>query len=138
MSADTLVLGGRVVKVLTQEVYDGGVAIAGERIAAVGDVEYARGPDTRVIDAEGRYVTGLVDGHLHMYHSYLGVNAYVETLLRHGVTSTADGFYGQGVVGGIDAIDDRRDNITRRERRAPASSMHAKDGRSSDECRFKG
>jgi len=103
--ADTVVLGGRIVNVLTQEVYDGGIAIAGERIAAVGDIEYARGPDTEVIDAEGRYVTpGLVDGHLHMYHSYLGINEYVEVMLRHGVTSTADGFYGQGIVGGKEAI----------------------------------
>lgn len=103
--ADTIVAGGRLVNVATGEIYDAGVAILGDRIAAVGDVEYTRGPDTRVIDAEGRFVTpGLVDGHLHQYHSYIGVNAYVEALLRHGVTATADGFYGPGIVGGLDAI----------------------------------
>src|SRR6185295_8898336 len=47
---------------------------------------------------------GLMDGHLHMYHSYLGVTEFVEAMLRHGVTSTADGFYGQGIVGGPDAV----------------------------------
>jgi adenine deaminase len=103
--ADTVVLGGRVVNVLTQEIYEAGVAIAGDRIAAVGDIEYARGRDTAVIDASGRYVTpGLVDGHLHMYHSYLGVNEFVEAMLTHGITTTADGFYGQGIVGGKEAV----------------------------------
>jgi adenine deaminase len=58
-----------------------------------------------VVDAEGRYLTpGLVDAHLHQYHSYIGVNPYVEALLRHGVTATADGFYGPGIIAGIDAI----------------------------------
>ena len=103
--ADTLVVGGNLVNVFTGEIYPAEIAIRGGRIAAVGDVSYTKGPDTKVIDAEGRFVTpGLVDGHLHSYHSYLGVNEYVQVMLRHGVTATADGFYGQGVVGGIDAI----------------------------------
>jgi adenine deaminase len=103
--ADTLIVGGNLVNVFTKELYPAEIAIKGGRIAAVGDVSYARGPDTNVIDAEGRFVTpGLVDGHLHSYHSYLGVNEYVQLMLRHGVTATADGFYGQGVVGGVDAV----------------------------------
>jgi adenine deaminase len=103
--ADVVVLNGRVVNVLTQEIYEAGVAIAGDRIAAVGDIEYARGRDTTLIDASGQYVTpGLVDGHLHMYHSYLGVNEFVEAMLTHGITTTADGFYGQGIVGGKEAV----------------------------------
>lgn len=103
--ADVVVLNGRIVNVLTQEVYEGGVAIKGDRIAAVGDIEYARGKDTDVIDASGQYVTpGLVDGHLHMYHSYLGVNEFVEAMLTHGITTSADGFYGQGIVGGKEAV----------------------------------
>jgi len=103
--ADVLVIGGNLVNVCTAEIYPASIAIKGDRIAAVGDVDYARGPKTDVIDAEGRYVTpGLVDGHLHCYHSYLGVNEYVQVLLSHGVTTTADGFYGQGIVGGLEAI----------------------------------
>lgn len=103
--AELIVTGGNLVNVLTAEIYPADVAVSGGRIAAVGDVEYTRGPDTRSIDAEGRFVTpGLVDGHLHCYHSYLGVNEYVQAMLRHGVTASADGFYGQGVVGGIEAV----------------------------------
>lgn len=103
--ADSIIGGGRLVNVFTREVYDGGVAIAGGRIAAVGDVDYTRGPETEVIDAEGGYLTpGLIDAHLHMYHSYLGVNEFVEGSLLSGTTTYADGFYGQGIVGGADAV----------------------------------
>jgi adenine deaminase len=67
-----------------------------------------------VIDAGGRYVTpGLIEGHLHQYHSYLGVNAFVDAMLSHGVTATADGFYGPGIVAGMDAIRFFRDAFAR-------------------------
>jgi adenine deaminase len=103
--AEKAILNGRIVNVSTCEIYEAGIAITGDRIAAVGDIDYACGPDTEVIDAAGRYVTpGLIDGHLHMYHTYMGVNEFVEVMLKHGVTSTADGFYGQGIVGGKEAI----------------------------------
>jgi len=103
--ADQIIDGGVLVNVLTAELYPAGIAIKGNRIAAVGDVSYTRGPQTKVTQADGRYlVPGLVDGHLHSYHSYLGVNEFVQGLLTHGVTATADGFYGQGIVGGIDAV----------------------------------
>jgi adenine deaminase len=103
--ADALVVGGNLLNVCTAEIYPASIAIKGDRIAAVGDVDYTRGSNTEVIDAEGRYVTpGLVDGHLHCYHSYLGVNEYIQALLSHGVTTTTDGFYGQGIVGGLEAI----------------------------------
>lgn len=104
-AADIIVQGGRLVNVATAEIYGADVAIKGDRIAAVGDVAYAKGPNTRVIDASGRFITpGLVEGHLHQYHSYLGVTEYVEALLSHGVTATADGFYGPGIVAGVPAV----------------------------------
>jgi adenine deaminase len=103
--ADVVVEGGRLVNVATGEIYEADIAIKGDRIAAVGDVAYAKGPRTRVIDATGRFVTpGLVEGHLHQYHSYLGVTEYVEALLSHGVTATADAFYGPGIVAGVPAV----------------------------------
>ena len=103
--ADAIVEGGRLINVGTAEIYEAGVAIKGDRIAAVGDVSYAKGPNTRVIDARGRFITpGLVEGHLHQYHSYVGVTEYTEALLSHGVTATADGFYGPGIVSGVPAV----------------------------------
>lgn len=112
--ADTVIVGGRLVNVQTLEIHDAGVAIKGDRIAAVGDVDHAIGDGTDVIDAAGAYITpGLVDGHLHMYHSYLGITEFVEAMLRHGVTATADGFYGQGIVGGPDAVRFFKDSFDR-------------------------
>ena len=103
--ADLLIRGGNLVNVSTGEIYPAEVAIKGERIAAVGDVGYAKGEGTEILDAGGRFLTpGLIDGHLHSYHSYLGAEEFTEGLLRHGVTATADGFYGQGIVGGMEAI----------------------------------
>lgn len=103
--ADVVVEGGRLVNVATAEIYDADVAVKGDRIAAVGDVAYSKGPNTRVIDASGLYVTpGLVEGHLHQYHSYIGVTEYVQALLSHGVTATADAFYGPGIVAGVPAV----------------------------------
>jgi adenine deaminase len=103
--ADVVVEGGTLVNVATAELYPSDLAIKGDRIAAVGDVGYARGPQTRVLDAKGLYVTpGLVEGHLHQYHSYLGVTEFVQALLTHGVTATADGFYGPGIVAGVPAV----------------------------------
>lgn len=112
--ADTVIIGGRVVNVHTLEILEAGVAIKGDRIAAVGDVDHTIGDGTTVIDAGGAYVSpGLVDGHLHMYHSYLGISEFVEAMLRHGVTATADGFYGQGIVGGPDAVRFFKDSFGR-------------------------
>src|SRR5439155_3276221 len=104
-AADLVVEGGTIVNVATAELYLADVAVKGDRIAAVGDVAYTKGPDTRTIDASGLYVTpGLVEGHLHQYHSYLGVTEFVQALLTHGVTATADGFYGPGIVAGVPAV----------------------------------
>jgi adenine deaminase len=104
--ADVLVRGGTLVNVCTSQLYPADVAIKGDRIAAVGDsLEHAAGPDTRHVDAAGRFlVPGLVDGHLHHCHSALGVTEFAEGLLSHGVTATADGFYGPAIVGGIEAV----------------------------------
>ena len=41
--ADVVISNGRIVNVYTGEIYDGGVAISGQTIAAVGDVDYCVG-----------------------------------------------------------------------------------------------
>jgi adenine deaminase len=103
--ADSYIHSGRIVNVCTGEIYEAGIAVKGDRIAAVGDVEYARGPDTKLIDAAGKYlVPGLVETHVHCFHSYLGVDEYTRLMLSHGVTTIADDFYGLGIVGGRDAV----------------------------------
>lgn len=105
LEAEVVVEGGRLVNVWSGEIHLADIAIRGGRIAAVGDVAYTKGDNTRVIDAGDRFVTpGLIEGHLHQYHSYLGITAFVEAMLSHGVTTTIDGFYGPGIVGGLCAV----------------------------------
>jgi adenine deaminase len=65
--ADLLVTGGIVVNVYTAELCRWDVAVAGERIAAVGpDLSALAGPGTERLDARGRVlVPGFIDGHTH-------------------------------------------------------------------------
>jgi predicted amidohydrolase YtcJ len=71
--ADLVLVNGRVVTVDESRPDAQAVAIVGDRIAAVGSDRAIRrqiGPDTRVIDLEGRLaVPGFIDGHAH----FLGV-----------------------------------------------------------------
>lgn len=69
-TADQILVNGRILTVDEDFSVAAGLAIAGEKILAVGtDAEVRRlaGPDTRVIDLEGRTVIpGLIDNHSHM------------------------------------------------------------------------
>jgi adenine deaminase len=104
--ADAIVAGGQVVSVHTNEILRADVAIVGSRIAAVGDLPKAScGPQTRIIDAAGLFISpGLIDGHLHYHHTYLDPAEASKLLLHHGITGTADGFYGEAIVGGAEAV----------------------------------
>lgn len=104
--ADLVIINGQIVNVYTAEVYAGGVAIAGERIAAVGDVDYAIGEDTTVIDAKGQYILpGFVEGHIHPESSNLSPVRFAEVVMSHGTTSIFTDLHEVGIVGGMEAID---------------------------------
>ena len=80
------------------------VAIKGERIAAVGDMDYTIDDDTEVIDAGGRYlVPGLIDPHCHQWHTYTNSTVFAACRLLHGSTTIVDGFYGHAIVNGLRA-----------------------------------
>ena len=75
--ADVVISNGRIVNVYTGEIYDGGVAISGQTIAAVGDVDYCVGEGTKTIDAEGAFITpGFIDGHIPSRKLRLGNSAF--------------------------------------------------------------
>jgi adenine deaminase len=104
--ADIVVKNGRLVNVYSGEIYEGGVAICGGGIAAVGDVEYAVGKDTRVIDAGGRYITpGFIDGHIHPESASLSIRPFAEIVLRHGTTVIMTDLHEIGVVAGLEGIE---------------------------------
>ncbi len=82
--ADVLIKNGMVVNVLTQEIYQADVALAGERIAGVG--RYTEGK--RLLDATGKYVVpGLINTHCHVESSMAAPAYYCAEELRWGVTT---------------------------------------------------
>jgi adenine deaminase len=89
MPADLVIRQGRWVCVQSGEIIPGtDVAVQGERIAYVGpDASHAIGPQTRVIEAAGRFlVPGLLDGHMHVESGMLTVTEFVRAVLPHGTT----------------------------------------------------
>lgn len=112
--ADLLVRGERLVNVNTGEVYPGGVAIAGERIAAVGDVGYTVGEETELIEAGENYIVpGFVEGHIHPESSSLSMTRFAEVVLARGTTSVFTDLHEIGVVGGMEAIDAALEEVNR-------------------------
>ena len=106
IKADLAVINGKIVNVCSKEVYDGGIAAAGGIIAAVGDIEYTIGPETKIIDAKGKYLTpGFIDGHIHPESTNLSMTAFAQGLLTHGTTVIMTDLHEAGVVNGLEAIE---------------------------------
>ena len=88
--ADMVIRQGVWVNVHSGEFIPGtDIAIVAGRIAYCGPDAGARiGPDTRIIDAECRYlVPGLCDAHMHVESSMLTVTEFVRAVAPHGTTS---------------------------------------------------
>ena len=88
-AAETVIQGGRVVNVHTREVLDWQVAIAKGRFAYVGpDATHCIGPETKVIDAAGRYIIpGLCDAHMHVESGMLTPAEFCAAVIPHGTTA---------------------------------------------------
>ncbi len=87
--ADLLIRNGQWVCVQSGEIVPGtDIAVNGSRIAYIGpDASHTLGPDTRVIDAAGRYlVPGLLDGHMHVESGMVTVTEFVRAVIPHGTT----------------------------------------------------
>ncbi len=88
--ADMVIRGGRWVNVHSGEIIPGtDVAIADGRFAYVGeDAKHTIGPETKVIEAEGRYlVPGLCDGHMHVESGMVTVTEFARAVIPHGTTT---------------------------------------------------
>lgn len=84
--AETVIRGAKLVNVNTREVLDGmDVAVRCGRVAYVGNADHCIGPDTRVIEADGRYLApGFLDGHIHVESSMMGAAQYARAVVPHG------------------------------------------------------
>lgn len=88
--ADMVVRNGRWVNVHSGEIIDGmDVAIIAGRFAAIGpNLQSAVGPETDVVDANGRYmVPGLCDAHMHVESGMVTVTEFSRAVIPHGTTS---------------------------------------------------
>lgn len=103
--ADLVIRNAQIVDVLSGKVNPGGVAVRGDRVVKIGDVEDCVGPDTASIDARGRYLTpGLIETHLHAYETNLNLTEFARILLRRGTTAVPEAMYGGGQIRGLDAV----------------------------------
>ena len=88
--ADLAVRNGRWVNVHSGEIIAGtDLAIVEGRFAYCGpDASHCIGPQTKVIDAEGRYlVPGLCDAHMHVESGMVTVTEFTRAVIPHGTTS---------------------------------------------------
>lgn len=87
--ASLVVNNGTLVNVFTGELMENvGIAITDDRIALVGKTSNVIGPNTVIIDAEGKYlVPGFLDGHVHIESSMLTVTQFAKAVLPHGTTT---------------------------------------------------
>ncbi|KFE34063.1 adenine deaminase [Thioclava atlantica] len=88
--ADLVIRGGKWVNVHSREVLDGyDIAVAEGRFAAIApDLSDSIGPETEVIEAEGRYmVPGLCDAHMHIESGMLTPAEFAAAVIPHGTTT---------------------------------------------------
>lgn len=104
--ASLVIKGGALVNVFTGEIVENmDVAVFGDRIALLGKVEHAIGPETMVINAHGKYVTpGFLDGHVHVESSMLTVTQFAKAVLPHGTTTVFIDPHEIANVLGIDGV----------------------------------
>lgn len=89
-AADLVIRGGTLVNVQSRECLPGWqVAVAEGRFAYVGpDASHCIGPDTRVVEAEGKFlIPGLCDGHMHIESGMLTPAEFAAAVIPHGTTT---------------------------------------------------
>jgi adenine deaminase len=105
--ADLVLRGGRVVEVFTGRILPLDVAVAGPRIAAVGDVAHCVDSTTEVLDCGGLYILpGFVEPHLHVGGSQVCVEGLAEVLVPCGTVAVATCFYEPATIAGADAVEE--------------------------------
>ena len=102
--ADILLTGGKLVNVLSGEIYPAEVAILRDRIAAVSTSpgEYAA---RQTVDLRGHYIApGFIDAHVHLESSLLLPAEFANAVLPHGTTSVVSDPHEIANVHGLEGI----------------------------------
>lgn len=111
-SADTVILNGNLVNVMTSEIYLANVAIYEDAIVAIGDVEDYIGDNTEIIDVSGKYLSpGLIDGHIHIECSKLSMTSFAKAVVPRGTTSVVSSLDQFIAVSGLEGLKEVREEI---------------------------
>lgn len=104
--ADIVIKNGKLVNVLTHEIYETEISIANGKIASIGSIPAgAIGPDTKVIDANGMYLApGFLDAHIHIESSMLSYTEFAKMVVKHGTTAVATDLMEVTIVSGIEGM----------------------------------
>lgn len=104
--ADIVIKNGKLVNVVTHEIYETEIAVAKGKIASIGPLPAgAIGPDTQVIDAEGMFLApGFLDAHIHIESSMLSYTEFAKMVVRHGTTAVATDLMEVTIVSGIEGM----------------------------------
>ena len=104
--ADTVLLNGQFVNVLSREIYQADVAIADGVVAMVGKLEPGSiGPDTQKIDVFGKYIVpGFIDAHIHVESSMLTYPEFSKMAVSRGTTAVASDLMEITIVSGIEGM----------------------------------
>ena len=100
--ADKVIRGGKLVNVMTKEIYPADIAIYKDMIAAVGDVDDYVNDQTEVIDA---------DGHIHSECSKMSITRYAKAVVPHGTTSMISGLDEYLSVSNLDGIKEIHEEV---------------------------
>jgi adenine deaminase len=101
LPADLVLHRARLVNVYSGEIYAADVAICGSRIAAIGPNYEGK----EEIDLDGAYLApGLIDAHVHIESSMVGVRQFAEAVVPRGVTSVIADPHEIANVLGLDGI----------------------------------
>jgi adenine deaminase len=103
--ADLVLRGGKVVNVLSGEIYGGDVAIDGQYVLRVGDCAALIGPDTEIVELDGAFVLpGLIDAHMHFESAMLTATEFSRLSIPTGTTTIVSDPHEIGNVLGPDGM----------------------------------
>ena len=106
-NADLALLNGRYVEVNTGRIESGDIAMAGRRIAAIGDVSQCIGDSTTIVDCSGLILApGLIDPHIHVGGSQLSIERLAEVLVPAGTAAICTDFYELATIAGIETVEE--------------------------------
>ena len=99
--ADLVLRNARLLNVYSGEIYPADVAVQGSRIAGIGSGYEGR----KEIDLKGSYLApGLIDAHVHIESSMVGVRQFAQAVVPRGVTSVIADPHEIANVLGLDGI----------------------------------